>query len=76
MGGTWFIQFNDYHVYYRISMLYDKENGYQQDKSWCVYIHTANALKRMQITILSELCHISRKSNFRILLSCAPGKMT
>ena len=28
--------------------LYDKKNGYQQDNSWYVYIHTENALKRMR----------------------------
>ena len=28
--------------------LYDKENGLQQDNSWYVYIHIANALKRLR----------------------------
>ena len=35
---------------------YDKENGQQQDNSWNVYIHTANAFEETaQITIQSEL---------------------
>ena len=33
--------------------LYYIENSHQQDNSWCVYIHTANALKRLRKLQLS-----------------------
>ena len=35
--------------------LYDKENSHQQDNSWCVYIFTANALKRLPRDCLSYI---------------------
>ena len=54
--------------------LYDKKNGDQQDNSWYVYIHTANALKSAQIIILSY--HISQKSNFASYFLSVHGKMT
>ena len=60
MGNTWLIQFNEYHVYFRICIcirLYYIENSHQQDNSWSVYIDTANALETAQITIVSELSY-------------------
>ena len=56
--------------------LYDKENGHLQDNSWCVYMHTANAFdETAQISILSELYHISRKSNFASYFLSVHGKL-
>ena len=40
--------------------LYYIENSHQQDNSWCVYIHTANALKRLRKLQLCLSYHISR----------------
>ena len=42
VGSTWFVQFNDYHVYFRISGCMIKKTV-----TCCVYINTANALKRL-----------------------------
>ena len=40
--------------------LYDKENGHQQDNSWYVYKHAANALKRLRKLQFCQGYHISR----------------
>ena len=40
--------------------LYYIENSHQQDNSWCVFIHTANALKRLRKLQVCLSYHISR----------------
>ena len=56
--------------------LYDKENGHKQSNSWCVYMHTANAFdETAQISILSKLYNISRKSNLASCFLSVHGKL-
>ena len=60
MGNTWTIQLNAYHVKSYIRLHY-KENGHQQDYSWRVYLHTANALNRVGKLQIGQINHISRE---------------
>ena len=71
MGSTWFIQFNDYRVYFRMSGCMIKKTVTSR-----ITTHCKSFEETAQITILSELYHISRKSNFASCFLSVHGKMT
>ena len=49
---------------------------YQQDNSWYVYIHIANALKRLRKLQSCLSYHVSRESNFASYFLSVHGKTT
>ena len=55
MGSKWFIQFNDYHVYYRISGCMIKKTATSRILLLCLHTHCKCFEETAQITIPSEL---------------------
>ena len=55
IGSTWFIQFNDYHVYYRISgyILFTKSRGYSNIKNYKIY--QTNVIILKQLVLISKV---------------------
>ena len=84
MGSTWFIQFNNYLVYFRISGSMIKKTVTRRitlslsTYLVCLHTHCKCFEETAQITILSELhvYHVSRKSNFASCFLSVHGKMT
>ena len=76
MGSTWFIQFNGHHVYSRLSGCMIKKTVTSRIILVVLHTHCKCFEETAQITILSELFHISRKLNFASCFLSVHGKMT